>query len=471
MSAPAKKIARTERPIDATAKRTALFLSHANPEDNAFTIWLGAKLSALGYEVWADVMRLRAGDDWQRKLERALRNNARKVLFVGTPTAVEKQGPRNELEIANKTAAKIGDNEFIIPLQLKAFDAPFRIAHAQYINFEHRGWSAGLAELLTTLEEMGIPRTPGPVADTTWQTLQQMHGNTIVPGSESLISNWLGVAKMPAAVQYFEFRGTAPSNVASLLETCPVPVVPHRYGFLGLCELADVQPHFAATPLISAAFDLELFLEDGWPNQRIERREARNYVTTLIHRAIDLHMIARNLERFEMGDRQTTWWPPIDRAPTTKVAFRWGPVAGQRQLQGSSSVRRMHWHYGATFAYHGDPVRHVAVTSRLVFTDDGRAVVGDAARAHRLRRSFAKGWRNARWRDLLLAFLFWLGEGKDEIVFRFGQKQSMTLTLPPLQFVSPVTVPEPEIADFNDDEALDEAVTDDFDDDDGGDYE
>ncbi|MGH7707001.1 MAG: TIR domain-containing protein [Vulcanimicrobiaceae bacterium] len=37
----------------------AIFISHANPEDNAFTLWLAAKLSSLGYEVWADVMRLR----------------------------------------------------------------------------------------------------------------------------------------------------------------------------------------------------------------------------------------------------------------------------------------------------------------------------------------------------------------------------------------------------------------------------
>src|SRR5687768_8335100 len=37
--------------------REALFISHANPEDNALVRWLGAKLTAMGYEVWADVMR------------------------------------------------------------------------------------------------------------------------------------------------------------------------------------------------------------------------------------------------------------------------------------------------------------------------------------------------------------------------------------------------------------------------------
>ena len=36
--------------------RDAIFISHANPEDNDFTVWLGARLTAAGYEVWADVL-------------------------------------------------------------------------------------------------------------------------------------------------------------------------------------------------------------------------------------------------------------------------------------------------------------------------------------------------------------------------------------------------------------------------------
>jgi hypothetical protein len=86
------------------SERQALFISHASPEDNAFTIWLGAKLAAAGYEVWADVLRLTGGDDWQRKLEDALRNRACKVLLVANQKSVEKQGVRNEIQIASDVA-------------------------------------------------------------------------------------------------------------------------------------------------------------------------------------------------------------------------------------------------------------------------------------------------------------------------------------------------------------------------------
>ena len=75
--------------MTAPPTRDAIFISHANPEDNAFTVWLGARLTAAGYEVWADVLRLRGGQDWQRLLEDALRHRACKVLLVGTEHGVQ----------------------------------------------------------------------------------------------------------------------------------------------------------------------------------------------------------------------------------------------------------------------------------------------------------------------------------------------------------------------------------------------
>lgn len=152
---------RNEEPQVVPQAREALFISHANPEGNAFSLWLGAKLTAMGYEVWADVMRLHGGADWQRELEQALRTRAIKVLVVCTPQSVEKQGVRNEIEIASKLSNELKDHEFIIPLKLKAYDSPFRIAHAQYVDFSS-SWAAGLAELVELLATTyKIPKQPG----------------------------------------------------------------------------------------------------------------------------------------------------------------------------------------------------------------------------------------------------------------------------------------------------------------------
>ncbi len=52
--------------------RDAIFISHASPDDNAFIVWLGLRLTAVGYEVWADVLRPCGGQDWQRLLDAML---------------------------------------------------------------------------------------------------------------------------------------------------------------------------------------------------------------------------------------------------------------------------------------------------------------------------------------------------------------------------------------------------------------
>jgi hypothetical protein len=92
-----------------TPNREALFISHATPEANAFTRWLGAKLAAMGCEVWADVMRLHGGSDWARELEEVLRQRTIKMLLVYTPVGLAKQGVRNEIEIGAQLARTLND--------------------------------------------------------------------------------------------------------------------------------------------------------------------------------------------------------------------------------------------------------------------------------------------------------------------------------------------------------------------------
>jgi hypothetical protein len=130
-----------------------------------------------------------------------------------------------------------------------------------------------------------------------------------------------------------------------------------------------------------------------------------------------------------------------------------------RQIQGVSAKRRMNWHFGVSVAVRTAPVRHVRVLSRLVFTEDGRTPFDDPAKMHRLRRSFAKTWRNARWRDMLLAFLHWFGESADALAVPMNSEESLTLALPPIIWTAPVSLPvEEEEAEPDDDDPSDDEV-------------
>lgn len=444
--------------------RPAIFISHASPEDNAFTLWLGAKLAALGYEVWADVLRLRGGDDWQRKLEHALRTRAAKVLLVANPRAVDKQGVRNEIQIASDVARKIGDQEFIIPLRLAPFEAPFLIAHAQYIDFQ-RGWAAGLAELLDVLSATyKLPRQSSDQS-AIWREVQVIHARTVSATPERLISNWLAIEQLPAKLRFFELRAGAERAAQARIKDAPLPVVPFRQGFLTFARMDELQDHFdPSLPLkLRGERLLDGFLEDGWSMFDIARVDARNKFSDLARQAIETALRARGLKEFALSGFQTAWWVPLDAAPTGKVAFRWDDISGLRQIQGVSAKRRMNWHFGVSVAVRTAPLRHARIISRLIFTEDGQKPFEDPAKMHRLRRSFAKTWRNARWRDMLLAFLHWLAEGGAKWRVPVTSDEALVLTLPPVTWMAPVGMPlDAETPEVDDDDPSDDDEVDAF---------
>lgn len=463
---PASTSAATEKRSPAPPDRPALFISHAAPEDNAFTLWLGAKLAAMGYEVWADVLRLRGGDDWQRKLEHALRHRARKVLLVANPRAVDKQGVRNEIQIASDVARKIGDADFVIPLRLAPFEAPFLIAHAQYIDFQ-RGWAAGLAELLETLDQTyQVPRN-AIEESAVWREIQLLHAKTVVSKPERLVSNWLAIDQLPAKVRYFEFKSGSERLAHARIKDASWPVVPFRLGFLTFAQYHDLQEHFGANlPLkLEAEWATHWFLEEGWAALGIARWDARNKFSDLARQAIERLLRAKGLKCYKLSGSQQAWWAPVDIVPTSKVAFRWNDIAGLRQIQGVSVKRQMNWHFGISVAARTAPFRHVRILSRLIFTEDGQRPFDDPAKMHRLRRSFAKTWRNPRWRDMLLAFLHWLAGGASKLVAPVSGDEGLVLRLPPVTWMAPISIPteadslEDDDDDPSDDDDIDEYET------------
>ena len=430
------------------SNRNAIFISHAAPEDNDFTLWLGAKLSAMGYEVWADVLRLRGGDDWAAKLEEALRIKARKVLLIANSISVKKRGVRNEIQIATEVAKKIGDAEFIIPLRLADFDAPFLIAHAQYINFE-RSWSDGLHELLDALEEYEMGRERKEIPDVGVEVWRQAHlhkSRTIENLPERLISNWLPITTLPTHVRIYDFRGGI--DVAAkkhALRNAPIPLVPHSRGFIGFSTHDDFQKLLGDSFPIKLMAEIELseFLRTGSRGQGIEWFDANRKVVDLIRQALEQYLASRGLVPTPMANDFLAWWFPRKDDNEGQVSFAWkGGLEGRRKLIGFLPKSGIYWHYGVSVSPHLTPERHVKIVSRVIFSEDGETPFGNADYMFKLRRSKTKSWRNPRWRDLMLAFLSHLSEDNEKLVIEVGDKSPITIGLPPFMFEAAFTVTE-----------------------------
>ncbi len=429
-----------------TPTREAIFISHANPEDNVFTIWLGARLTAAGYEVWADVLRLRGGQDWQRLLEDALRAKACKVLLVGTENSVDKQGVRNEIQIACEVGESIGDAEFIIPLRLTNFEAPFSIVHAQYIDFKH-SWADGFAELLETLEESeNIPRKSTSDSGTTayWKQVHLRHGRSLEQVSEPLVTNWLSFQHLPEMLYLYDFDGPiSHSDVKKQMKDATWPIVPFRRGFLAFCPYSDLQDQFDSSFSLKLVDEVDTitFLDNAWPNQSIEHFDAYNLFSDLVRQAIEHVLRVRKLRSYDMTRNQQAWWGELGSVPLQQIAFSYGTAfTGRRQIIGYSQTRKLHWHYGITPKPRVLPFPHVRFVNRVLFTKDGRTPITNPKQMHRLRRSFTRSWRNARWRDMLLAFLHWLSDGENYLTIPISSDTQCSLSLPPIVLKTAVSV-------------------------------
>jgi hypothetical protein len=419
-----------------TPARQALFISHANPEDNVFTLWLGGKLTALGYEVFADILRLKGGQDWERILEEAIRIKAAKFLLVATPHGVQKQGVRNEITIASDTGRKINDNAFIVPLKLARYESPLLIAHAQYIDFE-KGWSAGLSELVSLLGEVRIPQ-PHDVGNLElWRGVQLKDARVISSGPERLISNWLAIETAPECVYFYDFKGGISIGAAQrAIRDSPIPVVAFNRGFLSFAALPELQDYFGPDlPLeLIAQHSSQEFLQNGWQDPHILTHDARAKFTDLARQGLNSFFGGRGLKPFELASERLAWWPTLAVGSLSQRSFAWqdGP-SGRRQLVGRSTKRRFYWHYGVSCWARTAPVPHLRVAGHVIFTSDGHSVIGDdARRLHRMRRSFCKSWRNDKWRDLLLTFWHWLSAGASAIEISLGETAVIQLRLPPI---------------------------------------
>lgn len=128
---------------------------------------------------------------------------------------------------------------------------------------------------------------------------------------------------------------------------------------------------------------------------------------------------------------------------------------------GTSKKRGVTWHYALDGQVRTWPFNHMRVSARLIFSENGLEAIADPKRMHRLRRSFASSWRNARWRDMQLAFLWWLAKGSNTLSMPVSMTDVMEFDVPALMVAAPVSVlheNEPDVSDEDDPDVDDDEL-------------
>lgn len=451
------------------ASRRVIFISHANPEDNAFVLWLQAQLQRLGYEVWSDLSRLRAGETFWDSIEAAIRNDAIRVVVVVSEASMRKDGVLDEVALAVSVERSERISGFVIPVKIDK--TPFtslraNIARKNTLDFSG-SWARGLATLIGTLRRDVIPRG-GARLDEMLQLLKSESTTTALRASpELLTSNRLSVVSAPSKLFFMAGKPTYGAVEDEELAPRLLPLTPHRGGWLSFYSAAELralgieglqaQSAVAADELRAGNVSLTSSLRTG---------ERERLMTRIFNSHLNFSLLSRGLLPLANSLPPTLYVPSqlVDREQVSFVDT--DGRTHRRILVGRSERRQLFWHLGLTAKYLAN-ANCVQLRLRVIFTSDGSRATISADRMKNARRSFCKNWWNDRWRSLELALTTWLADGSEEIQLHSGDAGRLALSSKPQQFTMPVSIEEVQSTSGNDadvDDGIENFLADELDD-------
>src|ERR1700682_1543943 len=230
------------RSAQATQPRDTLLLTHANPEDDEFTLWLALQLANEGYRVWCDLTKLLGGEVFWDDIEDVIKTCAAKVLYVLSRTSNAKDGPLKELHFAQGVAKKEKMKDFVIPLHIDDLphgEITIEITRINTVPFA-QSWGAGLAKLLEKLEEDGVPKDPkfNRTAVNEWWRTQFSSEQGLRQEPEEYLANWFPITDLTSHV-YFHSLSRRSIGKLEVLPTLPYPAVQDGMFLITFAEATD----------------------------------------------------------------------------------------------------------------------------------------------------------------------------------------------------------------------------------------
>lgn len=437
--------------------RSLVFISHATPQDNDFTLWLGARLASAGYSVWSDVTKLIGGETHWDNIETAIRQHAVKVVSVCSTLSVTKKGFKDELSLALAVERQHDLADFVVPIRLD--DLPYSAFPAEIIRRNGidfgRAWQDGLGKLIKKLELDNVPRASTTDTDalSAWSKSLLQIDHDVSVTDETLMGNMLAVVQGPVAINIHQTKADAPVSRADMLAWPAESKGKWTFSFARL-EHSDPSRFELFSKL-----DISHFLETGGGAVlSLGRQDPHNIISSILRQAWGRYAHGKGLLGQGFANGRVGYFLPAEDGGGKRTSFT-GPTGtvGSRALNGFSSKNNIYWHYAPELLpVIGKPMTF-SVAPHVIFTEDGETPLSDAARAHRLRRRFCKSWWQDRWRDMMLAYLAHLAGGKDTLVVPLSESLNLILSAHPALFVCPVTAAAP-TAEPHDDEADDPVV-------------
>lgn len=383
--------------------RDHLFINYAT-EDGAFAEWLTLRLTAAGYRVWCDRVKLLGGESYPKDIDHAIKEGTFRFLAVLSHHSVEKGNPLKERTTAATIQQKRG-GEFIIPINLdglRADELPWQISDLTYIPF-HPGWAGGLAQLLKKLASINAPtRAEGPAVVSDWLRSQEI----VREQPETLWTSTLDILEVPAEV--------------IRLSTTHESLGPRLRGW----------PAFRENDLCYWVLEMPPTIE---PDIAVNRRRFEwakeqppsgisltNVVTVLLRIYLRERCRAKGLLS---DDPRGDLYFPTDLLPQNRIAFRLPSgqttrtaIVGTRTFLISGMREVCHYHIAPRLtASLSKPDRASVFISIGVRITDSAGKPLEPGAAFRRSRTLRSAWWNKKWLRFLQGIASWFADGAAEL--------------------------------------------------------
>ncbi|MEA4879258.1 MAG: toll/interleukin-1 receptor domain-containing protein [Dehalococcoides mccartyi] len=420
--------------IDTQPLADHLFISYAT-EDGELAEWLALKLTAEGYKVWCDRVKLLGGESYPRDIDNAIKTQTFRMLALISKNSLTKENPLKERTLGHNISRQ-RKIDFVIPLltdAIRSDELDWMDSDLTYIPFRD-SWAQGLVQLIKKLRSIDtpVPLSNGARFVSEWVAQQ----SSLSDNKERLWTNIFEIKSMPD----FVYRITPPND----FKVTDPGWIFHEQSerVLWSFEVPDSKLDYIAVkwndsrrvPYGVPPIDIATMLIKEHMRRLCIKKKAQETLDGIIYLS--------NLTAPDGWLRFTDY-----KGKQTRVL-----ATSQRTVRSIGGVRNPYrYHLAPVFRpllrKYGIPVLELQV--RLYLTDmSGKAL--QPGITNRRRKRIARSWWNYQWISRVFAISQWLFDGQSTYNLVEGRNYEITITGVPLSIMAPLgidehllTIPEP----------------------------
>lgn len=425
---------------DLLPKRDIIFISHATPEDNDFTLWLASRLQADGFEVWIDKHALIGGEKFWQEIDLTIRNKAIKVLLVYSQNICFQKQPGNlkegvekEKSLAESIAKMNGLKDFIILLNIdgSAYNLFIGADMLNQIPF-YENWAVGYSQLLKKFNKENITPKNAPVGDfAKWYEDEYILNSGVKAMHELYYDSWWPIKKLPSSFYMYVFANDAIAT--HIQQQLPYPagritnVITTFYNAESFEVVVDGE-----SGVINYREKHEIKVDDvvaGIGGESFpSARDTQNHFRHLLQRIFHMVMRERQLSWFKMANNKLAYFflPKVLGKPVKfQYTLRSKKQDKRKALYGQYLSNC--WHFALSSKPVLSPQIAFSFKSHIIFTEDGQRPLSDKDKMHSARRKKGRMLFNEDWRDMLFAFLHALCQDGKTVDIQLSPKFELSL--------------------------------------------